>query len=363
MKQNSDSIIYDIAIIGLGPSGATLARLLSSKLKVVAIDKGNGTPQGFIKPCGGLLAPDAQKILAQLNLTLPKNILVDPQLFSVRTIDTRLKIIRHYQRFYINLDRLKFDNWLRSLISPSVDIFNESLCESIEKIESGFKLTIISNNQKSIIFAKQIVGADGANSIVRRTFFPKHKIKKYLAIQEWFTDTHAVPFYSCIFDTETTDTYAWGLSKENHFVFGGAFEIKNARKDFELLKEKMITLGFELNNPTKTEACLLLKPMGLKNFCCGEDGVFLVGESAGFISPSSFEGISYALESASLLANVFNSSTKKPLKAYKKSTRKLRKKLIIKSLKSRIIYSAFLRKVILKSGIRNISTEKIQKYK
>lgn len=31
--------MYDIAIIGLGPAGATIARLLSKKYKILALDR------------------------------------------------------------------------------------------------------------------------------------------------------------------------------------------------------------------------------------------------------------------------------------------------------------------------------------
>jgi uncharacterized Zn finger protein len=33
------------------------------------------------------LSPDAQKILAQFDICLPKSVLVDPQIFSVKTAD------------------------------------------------------------------------------------------------------------------------------------------------------------------------------------------------------------------------------------------------------------------------------------
>lgn len=46
---------YDIAVIGLGPAGATLARLLSPRFRVLALDR-KGGEEGFRKPCGGLLA-------------------------------------------------------------------------------------------------------------------------------------------------------------------------------------------------------------------------------------------------------------------------------------------------------------------
>ena len=114
--------MYDIAIIGLGPAGATLARLLDSSFSVVVIDKKVTEGTGVQKPCGGLLVHDAQKALSRFDLTLPKDVLVDPQIFAVRTLDIKTGIIRHYQRFYINLDRHKFDLWLRSLIPGTVEL-------------------------------------------------------------------------------------------------------------------------------------------------------------------------------------------------------------------------------------------------
>jgi 2-polyprenyl-6-methoxyphenol hydroxylase-like FAD-dependent oxidoreductase len=94
--------MYDIAIIGLGPAGATLARLLDKKYKIIAIDKRNADAG---KCCGGLLSPDAQKILAQFDICLPKEVLADPQIFSVKTIDLDNGLEQYYQRFYLNCGR------------------------------------------------------------------------------------------------------------------------------------------------------------------------------------------------------------------------------------------------------------------
>jgi len=359
--------IYDIAIIGLGPSGSTLARLLNNKYKVVALDKCGETNLGFTKPCGGLLAPDAQKALAEFNLTLPKSILVDPQIFSVKTIDIDANITRHYQRFYLNLDRFEFDKWLRSLIPKSVDVFLGSKCLSIARQESSagsiFMVNFIDcNGARLTIFAKIIVGADGANSIVRRTLLSnskaqKNKIRFRTSIQQWFTDVSLTPFYSCIFDSETTDTYAWALTKGSYFIFGGAFNPKNAKADFEKLKLKLIEKGFKLDNPIKTEACQVT--YSNNKFFLGASNAFLIGEAAGFVSPSSYEGISYALQSSKILANVLNCEIKTTAhnKIYYKKTNKLRQKIRSKSLKAKIIYSPFLRKLILKSKISSINTD------
>ena len=108
---------YDIAIVGLGPAGATLARLLDSRFRVLAIDKKTlepsyaipATPRAFRKPCGGLLSPDAQRSLAAFDITLPADILVSPQIFSVRVVDLPHNLTRYYQRCYVNMDRHRFD--------------------------------------------------------------------------------------------------------------------------------------------------------------------------------------------------------------------------------------------------------------
>ena len=39
--------MYDVAIIGLGPAGSTLARLLSKEFKIIAIDKKYTINNGF----------------------------------------------------------------------------------------------------------------------------------------------------------------------------------------------------------------------------------------------------------------------------------------------------------------------------
>ena len=130
--------MYDVAIIGLGPAGATLARLLDPKFKVIAIDKKSGagkTP--FRKPCGGLLAPDAQKALSKFNLALPKDVLVDPQIFAVKTVDTEQSLVRYYRRFYMNLDRHKFDMWLVSLIPEHIEIARGAGCKSVVRAGEG----------------------------------------------------------------------------------------------------------------------------------------------------------------------------------------------------------------------------------
>ncbi|MEW6027599.1 MAG: FAD-dependent monooxygenase, partial [Planctomycetota bacterium] len=175
--------MYDIAIIGAGPAGATLARLIAKTHKVLLINK--RTPDADAKCCGGLLAPDAQEMLATLGLGLPKTVLSEPQLFVVRAIDLSGRIEQYYQRHYINIDRLKFDAWLVSLIPGNVDIRNRCAFQKYEPDGAGLKVQFTQGNRIFTEQARIIIGADGAGSLVRRQAFPDAPLPKtYTAIQE-----------------------------------------------------------------------------------------------------------------------------------------------------------------------------------
>ena len=52
-------MVYDIAVIGLGPAGCVFCYSIDKKYSVIAIDKKTEDPGSFQKTCGGLLAPDA----------------------------------------------------------------------------------------------------------------------------------------------------------------------------------------------------------------------------------------------------------------------------------------------------------------
>jgi flavin-dependent dehydrogenase len=346
--------MYDIAIIGLGPAGSTLARLLDRRFSVVAIDKKMPDVDSFQKPCGGLLAPDAQKALSRFDLALPKDVLVDPQIFAVRTIDMPSGHTRYYQRFYINLNRHRFDLWLRSLIPPHVTVYDGSTLTRIEKAGEGYRIVITRGGMEQHIEARYLVGADGAHSMVRRFLYPHKRIRQYVSIQQWFHDTHRKPFFSCVFDPDITDCYSWSVSKDGYFIFGGAYPKKQCRRLFEEQKQRLQGMGFSFGTPLKTESCLVLRPSKPNDFCTGEQSAFLIGEAGGFISPSSLEGISGAIHTAYLLSGVLNGGHADPCAAYRRKTWPLRMKLCLKVLKSPFMYWPPLRRLVMASGLRSI---------
>ncbi len=345
---------YHIAVIGGGPAGATFARLIDGRFRVILIDGKTDSENSFKKVCGGLLSPDAQKAFAEFDLTLPKDILVDPQIFSVRTIDLQTRRERRYQRFYMNLDRHKFDLWLESLVPKRVERLY-GRCIKLSRTEGGGYSLVCRENDgtKRVITADRIVGAEGAVSAVRRFLYPDKRIRRYTAIQQWFSEEHSNPFYSCIFDPETTDCCSWSISKDKIFIFGGAFAPKGCRESFERQKRRLAEYGFKFGKPLKTEACVVLRPKSPFDICAGRDGAFLIGEAAGLISPSSLEGISFAVNSAKLLAEALNGGGGE--KTYSARLLPMRIKIAAKVMKCPFMYEPFLRNAVMRSGIASIA--------
>jgi flavin-dependent dehydrogenase len=352
------SAAYDVAVIGAGPAGATLARLLGGKMRVLLVDRRN-LDRDFDgkagKCCGGLVAPDAQKAIAEFGLGLPAGVMAGPQLFAVRTIDLSNGLERYYQRFYINVDRERFDRWLVSLAAAAETRFGCGYL-GYERAGGGFRIRLRSGGREFTEEAGVLVGADGALSPVRRQAFPlAPRPETYVAVQECFEAADPAPYFSALFDRATTDFYCWTIPKEGVLLLGAALRPgKDAAGKFEALKRRLPAFGYEPGRRVRREGAAILRPRSVGQICTGAQGIALAGEAAGFISPSSCEGMSYAFRSAAALAEALAPGVGGFESRYARAAADIRLNIFVKNLKSPFMYAPPLRRAVMRSGLGSL---------
>lgn len=345
----------EIAVLGAGPAGATFARLAGEKHALTVIDRrcltNNETTPG--KCCGGLLSPDAQRALASQGLTLPLDVLVSPQIFAVHVMDLPSGTQQAYSRSYVNLDRQKLDRWLVSCIPRHVPLLDQTVCLHISQDQQGRFLLRLKDRggESSLLRARCLVGADGAASLVRRTFFPNRPIRQYVAVQELYQVDSLSPFFGALFDPRLTDCYGWLISKGQQLFLGAAFPKDRVSSRFTQLRQKLEQIGYRFGTRLAREGCLVSRPAGPFDFCTGSGRVLLLGEAAGFVSPSSLQGISYALDSGAILAETLDLGFHDPAAKYHRATLALRRQLLGKLLKCPFLYQPAIRRALMGSGI------------
>jgi flavin-dependent dehydrogenase len=127
---------------------------------------------------------------------------------------------------------------------------------------------------------------------------------------------------------------------------------------FTRLKTKLSAYGMNFGKTIFREGTLILRPVKQNQLFTGKKGIALLGEAAGWISPSSAEGLSYAFRSALMLAGALRGSPDGFEKRYHEKTRKLRRNIFFKNLKSIVIFNPILRKLIMNTGLQSITVSR-----
>lgn len=356
---------YDVIIVGAGPAGSALARLLGEKRSVLLLESRTMGRQGFTreKCCGGLLAPDAARQLRAMGLALPDHVRETGQPLAVRAIDLHSCFARRYRRPYVNLNRSAFEQWLLSLVPESVTVMDGVRCARIRKTGTGWEITAAeagTGNARTFT-GDVVVGAEGASSIVRRTLDPNARERTlYLAVQDVYAryggKEASRAEYAAFFHPLITDFYGWVIPKKDRVLLGAALPPRvggaSVSRRMDFLRSALEGAGYAFDGRVRREACLVARP-DLCELFLGRDGAFCIGEAAGWISPSSAEGFSYAFASARALAGalLLGRAADDTLTAYRRNTFFLRANILWKNAKRPFMYVPPLRRLIMRAGI------------
>ncbi len=285
--------MFDVVVIGGGPSGATAAEdLARSGRKVAMIDR-----DGRIKPCGGAIPPrliedffipDSQ-IIARIKTAR----MVSP---TQRKVDIPIE-----DGFVGMVDRKDFDPFLRNRAKEAGAQCMTGTFMRIDRDSDGTHVVYRDkeSGEEISLATKLIIGADGARSKVAKAEVPGgDKIPYVIAYHEIIEAPAASQNYDpkrcdVIYDGAISpDFYGWVFPHGSSASVGmgtgiDGVDLKKATADLR------VAAGLEGCKTLRREGA----PIPLKPMDCWDNGtdVVLAGDAAGVVAPSSGEGIYYAM--------------------------------------------------------------------
>ena len=305
---------YDVIIAGAGPAGATAGFILSrSGLKVLLIDKKTFPRE---KVCGGMITHKTVRLLERVfGLTVTS--LGDKGLINYEAdsyeVRSRNSVIARgtYGIPFRFIDRELYDNFLLGMARQSgAEIIESDRIASLDVLRSA--VTTASGRQFA---ARAIVGADGVNSRVRRSFPSdlfgregwKHNLAAAHEIHVSRDDLQQQVHYPVLYYDFIEFGYAWIFPNREKVIIGMCgLKSKNSKNILALFREFLSAIDIRLNVDHKIFSYVL--PYG--NFLPEPvfRNIILVGDAAGLADPLLGEGIFYAQRSAELAAQAIMDS-------------------------------------------------------
>ncbi len=309
-------MLYDVVVIGGGPSGAAAAEILArAGHSTILIER----KLDNVKPCGGAIP------LGLIEEFQIPDELVEKKLtrMSVRSPQGKT-IFMHMPNGYVGMVRReRFDRYLREKAQKAGAVLVEALVKKIDR--SSDRFTIHLSKDLPPVEASFVIGADGANSKTADELgFPPNDLK-VIAMQQRFHYSEALKPYEELveiwFDGEVSpDFYGWIFPKTDHIAIGTGTE--EHRHNIRQLQQRFVEKIGLTEKPYLDEAAKIpMKPR--RSF--SQERAILVGDAAGLVTPANGEGIFFAMRSGKLgaLAMIERIRNKTPLSSYEKEFRRL----------------------------------------
>ncbi len=296
----NNSRIFDVIVVGAGPSGGMLSYYLSQKgLDVLVVEK-KKLPR--YKPCGGALT---RRVISVLPFDI-SSVIEDYAHTAILNVQNETIFQRTNNNPVLGMVmRDRFDAFLIQKAEDSgTAILDDASFISLSE-KNGYSIVQTSKGSHK---TRIIVGADGVNSRVSRVLGLLNQFDRMFAIEAAIVpgDHGIMDRYrqSAVFDLGIIPRgYGWVFPKKDHLSVGVLTSAKSRRRLRHYLNTyiKCKDLGRAVSirsicghsiphSPSKTNT--YANPKGL-----------LVGDSTGMVDPITGEGIYYAVRGADIAAH------------------------------------------------------------
>lgn len=296
---------YTTIVVGCGPAGIMSARYAAVRGPVLLIDQMKLPRE---KSCGGMLNEYAQEFIRdQLKSPIPKDIVSEPAWINFRFFDWDRDMRKPTTLRFANVERKGFDDWLMGFLPDNVDVQDRTrlvyLTQTRDRVVVQLRDADDPDGQIQTLECDYLVGADGPMTSVR-SFLPVSQLEHYKTIQEYLPLKQPLePFFDCIYARGIGGDYGYGylIPKGENAILGSVFFPHSKKVSHLHDKAKFMYSSYypvELE-PVKREAWSAISVRKLSDVVAGHGRVLLAGEAGGLFSPSSGEGISFAMNSGS----------------------------------------------------------------